>query len=166
MVDYKLFSKIESRIGELDLINVSLDIDDIFHRFSDEYDVYIKYYLSFPQADGWYHLIWDVGENSIMDNIPRSLLAKKIYSSPNIDFKPTIEFGWSDNIDHLSDNEIIKKVNLFTRMEKILINNIRAHFDIRTLKIYYCEVNWGWTRSKGRDHPFRARYILDHIYHK
>jgi len=168
MIDYRLFSKINSRVEQLDLVDISQDIDHIFYRFSDQYDVYVKLYLSYPQADGYYHLIWDIGENSIIRSVP-NLVIKKINLLPSIDFKPTIEFGWTDNIDHLPDDEIIKKVDILNRMEKLFIENIRAHFDIKINKIYYCEVNWRWidfSKSGVNEHPFRARYILDHIYHK
>lgn len=57
---YEIFNLIQDRIGSLDLLEISEEIQDIFFEWSDESDIQLLVYLGYVNDVDWIIPIWDL----------------------------------------------------------------------------------------------------------
>ena len=86
---YEIFNLIQDRIRNLDLLEISEEIQDIFFEWSDEIDIQLLIFLGYVNDQDWIVPIW-----SLIENKEISLSEVQFLDNTSIlDCHLTIQFG-------------------------------------------------------------------------
>lgn len=85
---YEIFNLIQDRIRNLDLLEISEEIQDIFFEWSDESDIQLLIFLGYVNDQDWIVPIWNLIENKEI-----SLSEVHLDNTSILDCHLTIQFG-------------------------------------------------------------------------
>ena len=163
---YEIFNLIQDRIRNLDLLEISEEIQDIFFEWSDEGDVQLLIFLGYVNDQDWIVPIWNLIENKEI-----SLSEVYLDNTSILDCHLTIQFGLDKwiikNRGSRSDETYQKfedKSYELAEIREKFISRINNTFEFEIVSDLYEYISYGsettWSRKLWSRVPVGFRISL------